>query len=58
MGYIYLTAPASGHEAKLDPESREARNPNSYVHQDLGLAIKRRLVLHRIKSCIRNSEIE
>jgi hypothetical protein len=31
-----------------DPESYKARNPNPYFYQDLGLAIKRRLVLHRI----------
>jgi hypothetical protein len=57
QGYKYRPTPP-GEKPSLDPESYKARSPNSYFHQDLGLAIKRRLVLHRSKFCIRDREIE
>jgi hypothetical protein len=45
---IYTSMHPPKEKPSLDPKSWKARNPNSYFHQDLGLAIKRRLVLHRI----------
>jgi hypothetical protein len=48
QGYIDRLAPLAGEKPSLDLESWKAKNPNSYFHQYLGLAIKRRLVLHRI----------
>jgi hypothetical protein len=45
---IYTGLHPPREKPNLDPKSWKARNPNSYFHQDLGLAIKRRLVLNRI----------